>query len=136
MLLRKPHCTKAVHHGIAQYKRDESRRPVDLPGDEILAALPANLSPHGTEGPPASLTSEQRRLLEVSLIALEELPPYLTEPYELEVYGRLCPAEIASILGKSPQSTRANLSVARAYVKRRASELLEPGEDDRKGEDG
>jgi RNA polymerase sigma factor (sigma-70 family) len=126
--------TRVVQHETAQYRRDRLREPADLVSDEILAALSADLTP----APPktaASLPLEQRARLEAALSALDDLPVYLREPYELEVYGGLKPVEIARLLGKPPETIRAYLSVARATIRERVAELLGAGVGGREEDD-
>jgi RNA polymerase sigma factor (sigma-70 family) len=119
--------TKAVRNEIAQYAREESRKPVDLPGDEVLSAQSAGPSPAGASEA-ALLTQERQKKLEAIHAAFEELPDHLREPYEIELYVGLPPKEIASILGKPPESVRSSLSVAETRVRERVAELLQPGE--------
>ena len=126
--------TKAVKNQMAQWKRNELREPVELVGDEILAALPADPTP-ASPGAAASCSPEQAAQLKAALAALDELPGYLREPYDLEVYERLSPEEIARRLGKSPGTIRPYLSVADAAVKKRVAELLQPGVGGREDDD-
>lgn len=112
---------RTVHHQMAQSGRDRRRDPADLVRDETLTALPAG------PGQTRSLSPEQRVLLKAALSALDELPGYLREPYEISIYGGLRPEEIAGMLGKRTGTIRAYLSVAGAVVKKRAAELLQPG---------
>jgi RNA polymerase sigma factor (sigma-70 family) len=117
--------TQVVKNQMAQRKRDELRESVSLVGDDVLAARPADLGP--PVGPVATSRSrEWEARLKAALSALDELPRYLREPYELEIYEQLKPKEIARRLGKTPGTIRAYLSVADAIAKRRAADLLQP----------
>jgi RNA polymerase sigma factor (sigma-70 family) len=118
--------TRVVRNQIAQWKRDELREPVVLVGDEVLAAQPAD---RGSQVRPfaTSRSREREAQLKAALSALDELPTYLREPYELEVYESLTPKEIGRRLCKTPATVRVYLSVADAIVRKRAADLLQPG---------
>lgn len=125
--------TKVVKNQMAQRKRDRFSEPVDLVAGEVLAALPDLGPPVGRVADTRS--REREAWLRAALSAVDQLPEYLREPYELEVYEGLTPKEIAHRLGKASGSIRAYLSVARAIVKKRTAELLQSGVGGREGDD-
>jgi DNA-directed RNA polymerase specialized sigma24 family protein len=114
--------TRVVQNRTTDYER--RHEPVDLVGDEILAALTANPTPV-PPGVATSLSPEHRELLRAAHATLDGLPGYLREPYEMAVYGRLEPADIAHILNKPADRIRSYLSIARAFVRKRVAELLQ-----------
>jgi DNA-directed RNA polymerase specialized sigma24 family protein len=111
--------TRMVQNRAKDYKR--RREPVDLVGEEVLAALTADPTPVPPETA-TPLSPEHRELLSAAHAALDDLPDYLWEPYEMAVYGRLEPAEIARILNKPAGRIRSYLSIARAFVEKRVAE--------------
>lgn len=125
---------RVVQNQIAQYGRDRKREPADPMSDEILGALPDD-RPSTSPGAATPLSPKRRALLAAALTALGELPEYLREPYEIEIYGGLKPAVIARILDLRPNTARSYLSIARATVKERVAELLQSGADGEEEDD-
>ena len=126
--------TKVVKNRIAQRKRDEARDPVKLVGDDVLEAQSVDLVSQ-EEPAPARRAPEREAQLRAALAAVAELPPYLKEPFELEVYERLKPREIARRLSKKPGTIRVYLSLAEDLVEERTAELLRTREDEQEGND-
>jgi RNA polymerase sigma factor (sigma-70 family) len=103
--------TRVVQNQTKEHNR--RREPVDLAGDEILGALAAPVPPEAV----TYVSPEKREMLKAASAALDSLPPYMREPYELAVLGRMEPAEIARMLNVPPGRIRSYLSVARAFIR-------------------
>lgn len=112
-----------VNRQIAQFFRNRTNAKEEPTGSIEELVLVAAAQPDDRQ-PGETLTSRQRLMLQAANNAVQELTEHHREVYELAVYARVEPTEIAKMLKKRAETVRAYLSEARKQVGERAHELL------------